>query len=141
MIYTASYPNFNYYIVLALELINWGFFLAVWVSLSDDIGKHKDCVARDGSHDHSTPCNTLYLALAFAIADWLLFSLTFFNVIRSVRRVKEDTQAIEIDTRGENMNATRILLSVSLGMWIGFYTLLVILLSVIGSEWLSGIGW
>ena len=55
-------------------------FLAVWISLSVNIGRHDQCVGANGGHDHSKPCDTIYTALAFAIADWLLFSFTFFSV-------------------------------------------------------------
>jgi hypothetical protein len=73
-------PKKHHYLILILEFINWGLFLAVWISISVNIGRHDQCVASNGGHSHSKPCDTIYTALAFAIADWLLFSFTFFSV-------------------------------------------------------------
>jgi hypothetical protein len=66
------------------------------IAISSDIGKYKECVGMEGGHSHSKPCNAIYSALAFAIVDWLLFSLTFFNVVRNVRKVEEDVREIEM---------------------------------------------
>ena len=73
-------PFSHAYITLALEFINWGMFLAIWIALSVNIGKHQECVAPDGGHSHVRECNTIYTALAFAIADWILFTVTFASV-------------------------------------------------------------
>jgi hypothetical protein len=74
-------PKTHHYVILALEFINWGMFLAVWIALSVNIGKHQECAATlDSGHSHSRPCNTAYTAIAFAIVDWILFTVTFVMV-------------------------------------------------------------
>lgn len=74
-------PKRHHYFILALEFINWAMFLAVWIALSVNIGKHQECEAGPfGGHLHNRPCNTAYTAIAFAIADWILFTVTFVSV-------------------------------------------------------------
>ena len=82
-------PKSHHYYTLVLEFINWGLFLAIWIALSVNIGRHDQCVAANGGHDHSRPCDTVYSALAFAIFDWLLFSFTFFCVGWAILTGKE----------------------------------------------------
>ena len=82
-------PKRHHHLILLFEFINWGLFLAVWIALSVNIGRHTQCATSSGGHDHSRPCNTIYTALAFAIADWLLFSVTFFTVGRALAGGKE----------------------------------------------------
>jgi hypothetical protein len=75
-------------------------FFAIWIALSVNIGRHNQCVAADGGHDHSRPCNTIYTALAFAIVDWLLFSFTFFSVGWAVSTGKDVSPIHEKGTGG-----------------------------------------
>ena len=82
-------PLTHHYIVLVLEFINWAMFLAVWIAISANIGKHQECVAPSGGHDHSRPCNTAYTALAFAIVDWILFTISFVAVGYAISAGKE----------------------------------------------------
>lgn len=82
-------PFSHHFIVLALEFINWSLFLAVWIAISVNIGKHQQCVAPAGGHDHSRPCNAAYTTLAFAIVDWILFTVSFFLVVAAVFEKKE----------------------------------------------------
>jgi hypothetical protein len=88
-------PKSHHYITLVLEFINWGLFLAIWIALSVNIGRNDQCVAPDGGHDHSRPCNTIYTALAFAIVDWLLFTVTFFTVGWAIFTGKEGSHVHE----------------------------------------------
>ena len=88
-------PVSHHYITLALEFINWGMFLAIWIALSANIGKHQECVAPNGGHSHSRPCNTIYTAIAFAILDWILFTITFVSVGYAVSTGKEVTPVHE----------------------------------------------
>jgi hypothetical protein len=82
-------PRTHHYLTLALEFINWSLFLAVWIALSVNIGRHDQCVAPDGGHSKTRECKTIYSALAFAIVDWLLFTVTFVSVGLAVSK-KED---------------------------------------------------
>ena len=76
------------FLVLGLEFINFDLFLAAWISLASNIGKRQECAAPGGGHEHSTPCDTIYSALAFAILEWLLFAFTFFSVIRATLKAE-----------------------------------------------------
>jgi hypothetical protein len=78
-------PKSHHYLILALEFINWALFLAVWIALSVDIGKHQECVVDSNGHSHSRPCDTAYTAIAFAIVDWILFTVTFVSVGLAVK--------------------------------------------------------
>jgi hypothetical protein len=80
----AHRPRSHHYLTLALEFINWALFLAIWISLSVNIGRDDQCTAPDGGHLHTKECNTIYTALAFAIVDWLLFTVTFLFVGKAV---------------------------------------------------------
>jgi hypothetical protein len=91
-------PLSHQYITLALEFINWGMFFAVWIALAVNIGQNTQCVAPSGGHSHSRECNTIYTALAFAIIDWLLFSITFGMVVYAVATGKETAPVQEKNT-------------------------------------------
>jgi hypothetical protein len=73
-------PRTHHYFTFALEFINWGLFLAIWIAISVNIGRHDQCVAADGGHASTRECRTIYTALAFAIVDWLLFTVSFVSV-------------------------------------------------------------
>jgi len=74
-------------ISLALDFISFDLLLAIWISLSVDLGKRKECVDDDGDGGlaYTTSCKTIYGALGFAAADWLLFAATFFGDIWALR--------------------------------------------------------
>src|SRR5277367_4231565 len=91
-------PFSHAYLTLALEFINWGMFLAIWIALSANIGKHQECVASDGGHSHARECNTIYTALAFAIVDWLLFTVTFASVGYAISKGEEFASPNEKNT-------------------------------------------
>jgi len=92
-------PFSHHYLILALEFINWGMFFAIWIALSVNIGKHDECAAFFNSgHSHSRPCNTIYTALAFAILDWILFTITFVTVGLAISSGKEVTHVREKKT-------------------------------------------
>ena len=55
-------------------------YLAVWIALSVNIGKSQQCVDPDGGHSHVRACNTIYSAIAFAIVNWLLHTVTLAAV-------------------------------------------------------------
>ena len=78
-------PASRLLIILVLDFICFDLLLAVWISLSVDLGKRKQCVDDDGDGGlaYTTSCKTIYGALGFAAADWLLFAATFFNDIRA----------------------------------------------------------
>jgi hypothetical protein len=98
-------PFSHAYLTLALEFINWGMFLAIWIALSVNIGKHQDCVAPDGGHSHLRECNTIYTALAFAIVDWILFSVTFAAVGYAIVKGEEVAPVHEKNTNGASTGA------------------------------------
>lgn len=75
-------------------------FLAVWISISVNIGRHTQCATPSNGHDHSRPCDTIYTALAFAIVDWLLFSVTFFCVGWALLGAKEHVHEKSAGTGG-----------------------------------------
>lgn len=80
-------PHNHQYLTLALEFINWGLFFAVWIALAVNIGRDDQfCRDVDGSHSHTKECDTIYTAFAFAIADWILFTVTFFFVAKAVMK-------------------------------------------------------
>lgn len=91
-------PKKHHYFTFAFDFINWSLFLAIWIALSVNIGKHQQCVSADGGHDHSRPCNSIYTALAFAIVDWLLFSVTLFTVGHSIFTGSNDAPVHEKST-------------------------------------------
>lgn len=82
-------PRSHHPITLVLEFINWGMFFAVWIALSVNIGKHQECVAPDGGHSHVRECNTIYSALAFAIVDWILFTVSLGCVAYAISTGRE----------------------------------------------------
>ena len=82
-------PKSHHYLTLTLEFLNWSLFLAIWIALSVNIGRNDQCTAPDGGHSHSRECNTIYTALAFAIVEWLLFTVTFFFVGMAVGNREE----------------------------------------------------
>jgi hypothetical protein len=86
-------PRSHHYITLFLEFINWSLFFAVWISLSVNIGQHAECTVNNSSHLHDRECNSIYTVIAFAIIDWLLFSVSFFFVGYAVATGKEDPVA------------------------------------------------
>jgi hypothetical protein len=93
-------PRSHHHLFHFFEFTNWGLFLAVWIALSVNIGRKDWCVADDGSHDHSRPCNTIYSALAFAIVEWILFTMTFFGVGYAASRYRGTTGVHEKTTGG-----------------------------------------
>jgi len=82
-------------------------FLAIWIALSVNIGKHQECVAPDGGHSHVRECNTIYTALAFAIADWILFTVTFVSVGLAVAKGEEVAPVHEKNTGAATGPAVR----------------------------------
>jgi hypothetical protein len=83
-------PKSHQYITLVLEFINWAMFFAVWIAISVNIGKDQECVAADGGHSHSRECRTIYSALAFAIINWILFTVTLGCVAYAVSTGREN---------------------------------------------------
>jgi hypothetical protein len=100
-------PISHHYITLALEFINWGMFLAVWIAISANIGKHQECVAPTGGHSHARECNTIYSALAFAIVDWILFTVTFGAVAYAVATGRDNVVVHEKNTNTTTGPAVR----------------------------------
>ena len=98
-------PISHQYITLALEFINWAMFFAVWIAIAVNIGKDQECVAPTGGHSHSRECNTIYTALAFAILDWILFSVTFGAVAYAVATGRENVVVHEKNTNAANAGA------------------------------------
>lgn len=82
-------PRSHHFLTLALEFINWGMFLAVWIALSVNIGQDSYCSGPLGGHLHTRWCNSIYSALAFAIIDWILFTVTFVFVGMAVSKKEE----------------------------------------------------
>jgi hypothetical protein len=81
----------HYFLIVLLEFLNWGMFLAVWISIAVNIGKHQWCEGSNGSgHEHNRPCNSAYTILAFAIVDWILFTVTFGLTAFAVTTARED---------------------------------------------------
>ena len=97
-------PRTHHYLTLALEFVNWALFLAVWIALSVNIGRHDQCVAVDGGHAKTQECKTIYTALAFAILDWLLFTVTFVSVGLAVSK-KEDGRVVHEKNNGATNGA------------------------------------
>jgi hypothetical protein len=98
-------PKSHHYYTFALEFINWSLFLAVWISISVNIGRHNQCVAPDGGHSQTRECKTIYSALAFAIVDWLLFTVSFVTVGLSLNQ--KDAVVVNEKNTGNNGPAIR----------------------------------
>jgi hypothetical protein len=80
-------PKSHHWIVLLLEFINWGLFLAVWIGLADAISCDTGhCADPSGGHLHINPCNTLYGAFGLSIAVWILFTLSLVFVSVAINR-------------------------------------------------------
>lgn len=82
-------PRTHHYLILALDFINWGLFFAIWIALAVNIGRDDQCAASDGGHLRTKECDTIYTAWAFAIADWLLFTVTLFFVGKALSKKEE----------------------------------------------------
>jgi hypothetical protein len=82
-------PKSHHYGILLFEFINWALFLAVWVALADNIGKKTFCADPSGGLSHVKECDTLYAAFAFAICEWILFTVTWLWVLKALFLDKE----------------------------------------------------
>ena len=86
--------------MLAVDLINWAMFLAVWIALAQQISSSTSfCSTPGGGNLTTAPCNTIYAALAFAIVCWLLFSISCAMTIKQMMR--ENRRGGEKETNGE----------------------------------------
>lgn len=84
-----DHPNHPHELVsLILDIISWGMFLAVWITLAIEISSDTSyCNPRGYGHLHTRGCNTLYSAFALAIVVWLLYTLSGWGSwIRFVNR-------------------------------------------------------
>lgn len=75
-------------------------FLAVWIALSVNVGQDTWCVNPDGSHSHTRECNTAYTALAVAIVEWLLFTVTMLGVGYGIGKYREGVAPAHEKTAG-----------------------------------------
>jgi hypothetical protein len=71
-------------------VLGWGMFLAAWMCLSVDIASDTSyCSVRESGHHYpgpryKTPCNTMYAAYAFALVEWMLFTVSLAYVVSSM---------------------------------------------------------
>src|SRR5947207_12772410 len=68
--------------ILIFEFLNWALFLAILIVLEEQIFCDSSfCSLPGGGHSTIDPCNTIYAALAFAIAGWVMFTVSFGQAI------------------------------------------------------------
>jgi hypothetical protein len=81
------HPPIHKYVFLALEILCWALLLAAWIGVCVDLAQHSECfISR-----HIRACNTLYVALAFVVFDWILFTATMAIVVPKLLRADDST--------------------------------------------------
>ena len=89
-------------IILVLDFINWGMFLAVWIALAINISSTTSycSIGPGGGHSDSTPCQTIYAAFAFAIVGWLFFTHTLTSTTQEILDKNEQRRDEKQANRG-----------------------------------------
>lgn len=91
-------------LIVALDLINWCMFIAVWIALAVNIGSKSNYCSvsiEKGGHSGSVPCQTIYAALAFAILGWLLFTHSLTRTLQDILEKKANMANIKEGLRGQ----------------------------------------
>ena len=90
-------PRSHHYLCLLYDFLGWIMFLAVWIALAEQVScDTARCAAPGGGHLHTKPCSAVYAALAFAVMEWILFTVSFIMVANNMWRNKEQN-----NTKGE----------------------------------------